>query len=359
MCLIMILEFAQKVIEMEKPLVSIIIPVYNAVHTIQDIAMTILDEKFLDFELILVDDGSTDNTSEVLRELENKDSRVEVIVKKNGGPSSARNAGLKKARGEHLIFFDADDNIVPGALGVLADTIQKTDSDLIVSGWQIDTKKNTKQSTMNPKRALINHESLKPFVIHSLGTDGTLYNLWNKVFRTDIIRDNNLRFREDLSFGEDLIFGLHYIEHVRQLNIIPDVTYRYLAGNEGGVFSSSSLSPDYRRINNEELNRFAGENRTPEIDDLTNWVLWRWQLSYWIIVAGAKKISLSQKLGLIRQNHDDNLVVVKNSKYIGAKKLWMERIANIVRRVPILAFIVGKALHLLKRLIIYIKSTVR
>ncbi len=359
MCLIMILEFAQKVIEMEKPLVSIIIPVYNAVHTVQDIVMTILDEKFHDFELILVDDGSTDNTPEVLRKLENKDSRVKVITKKNGGPSSARNAGLEKASGEYLIFFDADDNIMPGSLQILVDAIQKTNSDLIVSGWQIDTKKHTKQSTMTPKRVSINYELLKPFVIRSLGINGTLYNLWNKVFRADIIRSNDLHFREDLRFGEDLIFGLHYMEHVRQLNIIPDVTYRYLAGNEGGVFSSSSLSPDYRRINTEELDRFAGHNRTPELNDLTNWVLWRWQLSYWIIVAGAKKIPLSQKLGLIRQNHDDNLVVTKNSKYIGAKKLWMERIANVVRRVPILAFLLGKALHLLKRLIIYIKSTIR
>lgn len=95
-------------------MISIIIPLYNKESTIKDSLHTILSQDFLDYEVVIIDDGSTDKSLERINEI--RDSRIKVYRKSNGGPSSARNYGVKKAQGEWIVFLDADDSFLPGAL---------------------------------------------------------------------------------------------------------------------------------------------------------------------------------------------------------------------------------------------------
>lgn len=344
---------------MKTPLLSIIIPAYNAVSTVTTIASAVLAESFKDFELIIVDDGSTDATLETIEKLEKQDERVKGLHKDNGGPSSARNAGLEKAKGRYILFFDADDMIVPGVLQTVVDAVGQSESDVVVSGWQIDLPTVTDYKHISPEPATVQGKAtLRTFVMRSIGIDGTLYNLWNKVFRADIIEKNKLRFRDDVRFGEDLIFAFHYFAHCESLTVVPDVTYRYRVESDGSVFSSSSLSTDYRHINNEELWRFAGEDRDEELDDLTGWVAWRWLLSYYILVS-ASGLSHREKIERIRTVSAGTLTVARSPRYIGMKKLILEYVAATLRRLPLVALWAGWCIHILKLSLRSVKSFVK
>ena len=124
---------------MRQPLLSIIIPVWNASDNIRHIVNSVLSQSLDNFELILIDDGSSDDTLSVLHAIEKTDKRVKVYTKPNGGPSSARNLGLEKAQGKYIQFYDADDDITPNALRTIVQAIKESKSDLVVSGWKISS----------------------------------------------------------------------------------------------------------------------------------------------------------------------------------------------------------------------------
>lgn len=345
---------------MTKPKLSIIIPVWNIGKAVEPIVGSIISQKFDNFELILVDDGSTDETLSIIKELEKSDKRIRVYTKPNGGPSSARNIGLEKATGEFVQFYDADDNISGDALSITTSAIEKTNSSLLVSGWQIDLNK--------PKEIVRNHKQVSPEsktidsdivenVLRSLGTDGTLYNLWNKLFRADIIRENNLQFREDLRFGEDLLFSLEYIKHVNSISIIPDVTYHYLTNSGTSVFSSSSLVPEYRIENDKAIIAFVGNNPTEAELNLLNWLRWRWLMSYWSMVASSKK-SFSEKLSLIKSFKPKNLHL-SQPKHIGTKRYLMQLTAHFARLTAFGSFLFGWGMNLVKKSIVLMKTPLK
>ena len=320
---------------MNKPLVSVIIPVWNTGTSVCNMTDAILGQSFRDFELILIDDGSTDSTLSVLRKIEKVDSRVRVFTKPNGGPSSARNLGLEKAGGKYIQFYDADDGITPHSLEICIDAVLASKSDIVVSGWQIYTVRNNKIHNKHTPYVLRDEtvsNNLEAYVLRSLGTNGMLYNLWNKLFRADIIREHHLRFREDLSFGEDLVFALHYFSHISRLQVISDVTYHYQESS-AGTFGKSALNTTFRQINSEELAVFASSNKTPEINDLFHWIEWRWLLSYWLLVARSRR-SYRQKIVSLKKNLGGEYVVAKTTRFIGIKKVLMERSAAILRYLP-------------------------
>lgn len=349
---------------MKPPTLSIIIPVYNASGTISTIVSSILNQTFQDFELILVDDGSTDSTLNVLRGLKKRDQRIVLRSKKNGGPSSARNDGLSKAHGKYVLFFDADDDIDQRMLELMVRTIGIEKSDLVVSGWQIDLTVNKKPvkayKTISPKKTQItgDQSELKKHVLRSIGNEGLLYNLWNKMFKMDIINEHDLRFREDIRFGEDLIFSFHYLNHVARISITPEPLYHYQVGSMTSVFSTSALNPEYRHINNEELDLFAGTTRDRETDDLTQWIKWRWLLSYYRIVAGSN-LPRDEKIRLIRANSHDRPKMARDALYIRPKKLALERLGYVVSRSPQAALAFGVSAQKTKNSIIRLKSSRR
>lgn len=340
------------------PLLSIIIPVWNSDNAIRRITGSILDQSFQDFELILVDDGSTDDTLAVLHSIEMQDARVKVHTKPNGGPSSARNIGLEKATGAYIQFYDADDTIPRDALSIITSAIQHPNCDLLVSGWRVDLQtpkglvKDYKRIT--PKHEYIT-ENISENVLRSLGSSGTLYNLWNKLFRADIIRGNHLRFREDLRFGEDTLFSLDYFKHVRTFSIIPDVTYYYLTNSETSVFASSSIAPEYRTANDAAIVDFIGDHPTEAEHDLALWLRWRWLMSYWSLVAASQK-SFAEKRRLIAHFSPAHLTIVKTPKYIGLKKYVLQLLASIARMSVITSLLPGWLFHIFKQGIISVKT---
>ncbi len=215
------------------PKVSVIVPVYNGEERLERCAYSILDQNFKDLELILVDDGSRDNSIGLMRELAHADSRVIALHKTNGGVSSARNAGLDVASGEYIQFCDVDDWVTADSTRLLTEAMEADDVQMVIGDFYRDVKDlEAEKGSIHRAGVISRREYADDMMLRS----GDLYYgvLWNKLFRRDIIEENGLRLDENISLSEDTIFNLEYLLHVARINVIKDPVYHY-------VFTPGSL----------------------------------------------------------------------------------------------------------------------
>lgn len=192
------------------PKISVIVPVYNVEKYLHRCIESILAQTFTDFELLLIDDGSTDKSGNICDGYAQKDKRIMVFHKKNGGVSSARNLGIDNATGIWLYFVDSDDLIDKDAFNIFMDKVIPN-IDLIMAGYYVvagdgtivERPKNKRETNLTYQEAL--KEMFKP---SDLGYQGYL---WCKIFKNQIIKDNLLYFDENISFNEDRLFIINYI----------------------------------------------------------------------------------------------------------------------------------------------------
>ncbi len=214
------------------PTVSVIVPVYNAEGVVSRSVDSILAQSYQDFELILVDDGSTDGSGAICDNYAQQDGRVKVIHQENAGVSAARNAGLKVAQGEWVTFVDSDDIVLDGFLESLVAAVNRDERiDLAYCGYAIvegsTSIKTYRSATYIGKEQLHN----------VLSSTKLLYRCspWGKLFRRSIIADNGLQFDGNLTISEDRLFLYQYLIHVRGVATTSTVGYLY------GSFSPTSL----------------------------------------------------------------------------------------------------------------------
>lgn len=195
--------------------ISIIVPVFNAEKYLHRCVGSILNQTFKDFELLLINDGSKDKSGIICDEYAAKDSRVRVFHKENGGVSSARNLGLDNAKGDYIMFVDSDDYMFPQMCEHMVATIETKNADLVVCG------------TTEPGGGYWRHVTDKDYTLIQLKDNFVellhtelLSPPWNKIFKRAIIGEE--RFLEGVSFGEDLIFNLGYIEKCDKISFIKE-----------------------------------------------------------------------------------------------------------------------------------------
>lgn len=209
------------------PTFSIIVPVYNAVASIEKCVDSIQDQTYPDWQLVLVNDGSTDNSSDVCRQLAERDTRIIVIDKENGGPSSARNVGLKAVTGEWILFVDSDDYISPDTLLHITDKIGKG-ATLIVPDTVIEYS-NGKKSRLSHQEAIVPRDSFERlFAEFDLGQRTSI---GGKCFQATIIRDNRLEFNEQMRHAEDLIWIYGFLSFCHCVGFTGQPDYHYVFGN--------------------------------------------------------------------------------------------------------------------------------
>lgn len=212
------------------PEISVIVPVYKVEKYIQRCVDSILNQTFSDFELILVDDGSPDNCGAICDDYAEKDHRIRVIHKENGGVSSARNAGLCVAKGEYILFCDADDSLTDDALSVMISAMENDDSQLIVSDSihiTIDYAGSTVQTKKHFDRKYTKIQLGEPKSMVTFWKSNNMLSAWAKLYRADIIRKNNVKFNPSLIVLEDYAFVIEYLLHCKSISMIPDAVYQY------------------------------------------------------------------------------------------------------------------------------------
>lgn len=241
---------------MKKPLFSIIIPLFNAEKYIYKNITSILEQSFRDFELIIVNDSSTDKSLNIVKSFDDK--RINIYTKINEGTSKARNFGLKHAKGDYIFFIDADDYIEPNALEKYYKIINEYNPDLIINGFFSETYNSCYMDKICMDNKFYNdRNSLKDDLV-ILYKNHLLYNVWNKLFKKDIIKNKNLRFK-DICFGEDMIFVQDYIKCCKSVYNIEACLYHYVREIKNSITTSFIPNLLNIRINeNKVLSNFFG-----------------------------------------------------------------------------------------------------
>lgn len=215
---------------------SIIVPIYNCEKYLSRCIDSILDQTFTDFELILVNDGSKDDSGMICEDYAQKDSRIVVIHKENGGVSSARNMGLRIASGKYISFVDADDTIDKQFLSTLID--ENIDVDLIICGFtEIDSYSNVVTNNLYniPSEQIFNFSEIKTHIISSTYTSSNLTNsCCNKLYKKSIIDDHNLTF-VNRKRGEDWLFNIEYLQVINSAIYHNVPLYKYHRNNTSAM----------------------------------------------------------------------------------------------------------------------------
>lgn len=212
-----------------RPFFSIVIPAYNCANTIGTTLMSIVAQSFADYEVIIVNDGSKDNTAEVLREFVEKESRFSFLSIPNNGPGNARNQGILLAKGQYLFLMDADDAIESHTLEQYQQIIREQDPDLIVSSYKLKVLDN--QQTVSEKQVIAAdavYPTNEAFLdnLYPLMNKQLMYVIWNKIYRLDIIHANQVAF-PPYSSCEDRLFNLAYYRHANKVVTTSKILYHY------------------------------------------------------------------------------------------------------------------------------------
>ena len=330
---------------MKAPELSIIIPAYNCSQSIKQIVSSIINQSYTDFELIIVNDHSTDNTSDVLRELAKTDDRIRIInQRQNGGASVARNTGIKQSQGKYIMFFDADDDIRPNTLNTFVSTIKKCNCELVVSGFTVVNIKNNQPINSvdvctNPLPKQQRGETWRLYILKLLGLDGRLYQVWNKIYLAEIIKNNKLQFQKGINFGEDLLFNLDYLACITKgIKFIQKPLYIYKQSLDAGTFSKSSLIYENRLQNYQALEKFMStEPNTIEKQSLLNWIKYNWMYSHLLAISSSTMTLAKKKVAIEAMADIDGHVPYSNKDIIGQKRILIEKFLNFSIRHPRLA----------------------
>ena len=210
----------------EGPLVSVIVPIYNKQNVLRRCLKTVLGQTYANLQIILVNDGSTDESLAVASWLTRNDPRVSIVDKPNGGVSAARNTALGYAAGEWVYFCDADDWVEPTCVQSLLHSALENECDLVISDFY--RVRGDRYYAFRQTAAGVYSQAA--FVDHMTKRPANFYYgaLWNKLFRRSLIESAGLRFNEAVRYGEDHLFILEYLSHCKKVVAIEEPLYYYV-----------------------------------------------------------------------------------------------------------------------------------
>ena len=207
------------------PKVSIVVPVYKVEKYICRCVDSLLNQTYTDYEIILVDDGSPDNSGKICEEYAKKDDRIKVVHKKNGGLSSARNAGIRNSTAEYILFCDSDDYVSPDWCRIMVETMENNPSAFIVSGI-LKTEDSTELLSDKEDNSLdYNIINTTYFDLYKRGVSGYAV---NKIYKRDVLINNDLFFDENCYYAEDVPFNVKYCQLCDKVIFIDRDLYYYI-----------------------------------------------------------------------------------------------------------------------------------
>ena len=303
-------------------MISVIIPVFNSRLTLGKVVEQLIQQTFTDFEVVFVDDGSTDDSGKIIKRINPKDLNYRYIHQKNKGVGSARNTGIIHAEGQYLMFVDPDDEIevnfiekgtelINGAdLGIMGfnEVDASTGNVTIVHQWQ-------QNRSMNFKSYLS--------IFSKLYNSELLFSLWNKVYRVDIVVNNHLAF-SDIRMGEDFLFNMQYFDYIKKIKIDTEVTYHYLRYNNGTAttnFHGDEFFCNYR--NQKYMINFL--KKYSIYDESLVSLHWSLILGYRFADVRKLKRHNQNDYSIARKQYFQILLIYKNEKLVQIKYLPLLR----------------------------------
>lgn len=225
---------------MPNPLISIIVPIYNAAPNLAGCIQSIIKQRYEPIEIILVNDGSEDVSLHICDMYARVDSRIIVINRTNSRVSATRNAAIDVAKGEYLQFVDSDDFLDCNATRLMAERILETGSDMVIAHYcRVEGEKITVHGFLSEGLPMNQHDLAR----HLLDEPASFYYgvMWNKLYRRDIIEKHHIRCNEELMWSEDFLFNLEYIRYANQFCVLQTPIYYYCKTD--GSITATKINP--------------------------------------------------------------------------------------------------------------------
>jgi glycosyltransferase involved in cell wall biosynthesis len=242
------------------PLVSVILPVYNSEKYLEKCIQSVLNQSYKNIELVIINDGSTDESESICNKFSELDSRVRYFFQENRGPSVARNKGIALAEGEYIQFIDSDDYLEEHTIEVL--TKNSNGVELVIGAY-----KNIFSNSMNKNEQSVIPDKIGVFsineILDSLGAiikKQLFHYTWHKIYDKKIA--SKVNFNEEIKIGEDMIFNLSYMKYVKNIRIVNDIVYNHTRFNEASI--TKKYHPNLfftRKLIHEELVSFLEKNK--------------------------------------------------------------------------------------------------
>lgn len=226
---------------MSEPLVSVIIPVYNAVPYLAECLESVRRQQYPALEILLVNDGSSDSSLHICEMYARIDRRIHVVDKPNGGVSSSRNLAIGQAHGEYLQFVDSDDWLDRNATRLLVERAQETNADLVISHFCRVVGNTITVSGFLTEYSVMDQRS---FARRLMEEPASFYYgvMWNKLYRKSIIEEHSIRCSENMQWSEDFLFNLEYIRYAERFAALETPIY-YYRKNEKSITNSALTMP--------------------------------------------------------------------------------------------------------------------
>lgn len=235
----------------KNPKISIIVPVYNAEKYIDRCIESIINQSFDSIEIIAINDGSTDESLNILKKYEKNDRRIKVIAQTNSGVSSCRNKGIEQAKGEYIAFVDSDDWIDINMIEIMYKKAISNNSDIIMCSYMREFKDKSKEKKINlPQEVIYENENIKNELHRKLfgPTDEELNNpegldalgtVWGKLYKSSLIKENKIEFVDLKIIGsnEDSLFNINLFKYTKRITFINQPLYHYWRDNTESLTS--------------------------------------------------------------------------------------------------------------------------
>ena len=311
---------------MKHPLISIIVPVYNCEKYIEECLRSVLNQKFQDYEVIVVNDGSKDDSLKICEKICAADARIKLFTTENKGVSHARNYGIDRANGRWILFLDSDDYLNDGALqvlqGAICDDVQE-----ICGNYVTGTSKTMQSMSAYVKPEQIITMMLDPANQNALPSfyhleSATLHGIWGKLFLRDIICSNHIRFDEKLKLSEDMFFHIQYLKKIQNVLLLNEAIFCYRQ-NEQSV--TKNFKEDYidNRIYLFEQLKYNQINADTFV--ASTMLMLNGQVEKF--VSGKQRKALENKIALFWKENKNVLLHLKS------KKISVGRWQNIVYKI--------------------------
>lgn len=251
-------------------MISIVVPVYNAQNLLAKAIDSVLQQSNANWELILVNDGSTDDSLNICTKYALQDKRIQVINQTNSGPSAARNKGISCAQGTYITFIDADDFVSPLYLEkLLAPFIESSEIDLSCAGYFELSQFHKNGLALNDFQSHLEKKSINKEDFLRNIFEGVTGVLWGKLFLNSIIKKNKILLNEQVKLSEDLLFVSKYVTFCNSIALVKDSLYFYNRLDESGLSGQLNISNlKDLQITNNELEQMGISELIPHFSSL-------------------------------------------------------------------------------------------
>ena len=264
---------------MENILVSIIVPVYNVEHYIEQCVNSLQNQEHFNIEIILVDDGSKDGSGAILDQLAEQDNRIRVIHKENGGVSSARNAGLDVAQGEYILFVDGDDYVDREYVSYFLRLVMDNHCDIAMNATNY-TYKTIETAAVSTDKVISALQAME-----YIYTGKIFVAVWNKIYKRSFLEKYKIRFDTDYWYGEGMLFNIACLQYVEQV-VLGDRNVYHQIYNPGSAMRSFNLKSNYCGMRSMEKQKELWKKKNRTVEDAWHY---HYRCFYSVILCGLIK----------------------------------------------------------------------